>query len=84
MAGGRAWNWATRARDERGSIPGNAAISTAAVTGMLGEHWLNTLLLVSMMVTVLSALFFAWIGHTPARQQQRQLPQRDRELQHIG
>ena len=47
--------------------------------------WLTTLLLVSVVVTVLSALFFAWIGHTLARQQQdRQLPQQDRELQHIG
>jgi hypothetical protein len=47
--------------------------------------WLTSLLLVSVVVTVLSALFFAWIGHTLARQQQdRQLPQQDRQLQHAG
>jgi ABC-type glycerol-3-phosphate transport system permease component len=47
--------------------------------------WLTTLLLVSVVVTVLSALFFAWIGHTLARLQQNQhLPQQDRQLQHAG
>jgi hypothetical protein len=44
-----------------------------------------TLLLVSVVVTVLSALFFGWVGHTLARQQQaQQRPQQDRELEHIG
>jgi hypothetical protein len=47
--------------------------------------WLTTLLLVSLVVTVLSALFFAWIGHTLAQQQQnRYLPQQDREFQHVS
>ena len=51
--------------------------------GMPG--WLTTLLLVSVVVTVLSALFFAWIGHTLAQQQQnRHLPQQDREFQHVS
>lgn len=59
------------------------AVPAQPAPGMPG--WLTTLLLVSVVVTVLSALFFAWIGHTLARQQQdRQLPQQDRELQHIG
>ena len=47
--------------------------------------WLTTLLLVSVVVTVLSALYFAWIGHTLAQQQQdRHPPQQDRDLQHVG
>ena len=51
--------------------------------GMPG--WLTTLLLVSVVVTVLSALFFGWIGHTLARLQQNQhLPQQHRQLQHAG
>jgi hypothetical protein len=36
-------------------------------------------------VTVLSALFFAWIGHTLADQQQaQQRPQQDRDLERVG
>jgi hypothetical protein len=47
--------------------------------------WLTTLLFVSVVVTVLSALFFGWIGHTLARLQQNQhLPQQHRQLQHAG
>ena len=61
---------------------GGAAVPAPPAPGMPG--WLTTLLLVSG-VTVLSALFFAWIGYTRARQQQDwQLPQQDRQLQHIG
>ena len=62
---------------------GGGAVPAQPAPGMPG--WLTALLLVSVVVTVLSALFFAWIGHTLAQQQQdRQLPQQDRELQHIG
>ena len=62
---------------------GGGQVPTQPAPGMPG--WLTTLLLVSVVVTVLSALFFAWIGHALAQQQQdRQLPQQDRELQHIG
>jgi hypothetical protein len=62
---------------------GGEAVPAQPAPGMPG--WLTTLLLVSAVATVLSALFFAWIGHTLAQQQQdRQLPQQDRELQHTG
>jgi hypothetical protein len=47
--------------------------------------WLMVLLLVSVVVTVLSALFFAWIGHTLAQKQHaEQQPQPDRNLEHIS
>jgi len=65
-----------------------ADLSTGEMTarpapGMPG--WLLTLLLVSVAVTVLSALFFAWIGHTLADQQQaQQRPQQDRDLERVG
>jgi hypothetical protein len=51
--------------------------------GMPG--WLTTLLLASVLVTVLSAVFFAWIGHRLARQQQdRPLPGHDFQLRHTS
>ncbi len=47
--------------------------------------WLLTLLLVSLVVTVLSALFFAWVGHTLARQRPaQQRPRQDHQLEHVG
>ena len=62
---------------------GGGEVPAQPAPGMPG--WLTTLLLVSVVVTVLSALFFAWIGHTLAQQQQNQhLPQQDRQLQHAG
>jgi hypothetical protein len=62
---------------------GGGQVPTQPAPGMPG--WLTTLLLVSVVVTVLSALFFAWIGHTLGRLQQDQhLPQQDRQLQHAG
>jgi hypothetical protein len=61
---------------------GGQGVPAQPAPGMPG--WLTTLLLVSVVVTVLSALFFAWIGHTLARQQQaQQPPQPDRELEHV-
>jgi hypothetical protein len=51
--------------------------------GMPG--WLMTLLIVSVAVTVLSAVFFAWIGHTLAqRPQAQQRPEQSRDLEHVG
>jgi hypothetical protein len=62
---------------------GGGEVPAQPAPGMPG--WLTTLLLVSVVVTVPSALFFAWIGHTLAQQQQtRHLPQQDRELQHLS
>jgi hypothetical protein len=62
---------------------GGGEIPAQPAPGMPG--WLTTLLLVAVVVTVLSALFFAWIGHTLAQQQQnRHLPQQDREFQHVN
>ena len=62
---------------------GGGEVPAQPAPGMPG--WLTTLLLVSVVVTVLSALFFAWIGHTLAQQQQnRPLPHQDREFQHVS
>jgi hypothetical protein len=62
---------------------GSGEVAPQPAPGMPG--WLTTLLLVSVVVTVLSALFFAWIGYTLAQQQQAQRrSQQDRELEHIG
>ena len=62
---------------------GGGEVAPPPAPGMPG--WLLSLLLVSVAVTVLSALFFAWIGHTLAQQQHtQQRLQPDRDLEHIG
>jgi hypothetical protein len=62
---------------------GGGEVAPQPTPGMPG--WLMTLLVVSVVVTVLSALFFAWIGHTLAQQQQaQQQPDQGRSLEHIG
>ncbi len=62
---------------------GGGELAPRPAPGMPG--WLVTLLVVSVAVTVLSALFFGWVGHTLAQQQPaHQRPQQDRDLEHIG
>ena len=62
---------------------GGGEVAPQPAPGLPG--WLMTLLLVSVVVTVLSAVFFAWIGHTLAQQHEtQQRPQQDRDLEHIS
>jgi hypothetical protein len=62
---------------------GGGEVVPQPAPGMPG--WLMTLLFVSIVVTVLSAVFFAWIGHTLAQQQDtQQRPQQHRDLEHIS
>jgi hypothetical protein len=62
---------------------GGGEVAPTPAPGMPG--WLVTLLIVSVVATVLSAWFFAWIGHTLAQQQQaQQRHQQDRDLEHVG
>jgi hypothetical protein len=61
---------------------GVGEVSAEPAPGM--PVWLLALLLVSLVVTVLSAMFFAWIGHTLAQHQAQQPAQHDRALEDVS